>query len=287
MLKWLVAAMGALLVVAGGYTAAQGWDIVQVERGWSQVIAGSGLLTGGFIILAIAALMARVDAVVRSIANAQGVARVNRSDFAAPGPVAPPLDDSPQASEESNTPPVAAAVDVPLPAAQLPEPAAGPEPTTRPVLDLELEPAGLAQSGAEKIDLEKIRKPERPIPPIPRLPPKIPRPFLKPRIAELPKEPDPEPMPAQGQGVPARQTDLRAGIWPDDIEELAPATHVQEPEPEPAEQPPAATLVRRYESGGVSYQLFSNGSIEAQTEGGFYKFSSLDELRAFIESKKD
>ena len=45
-------------------------------------------------------------------------------------------------------------------------------------------------------------------------------------------------------------------------------------------------MVRRYESGGVSYELYADGSIEAQTESGKYHFSSLADLKTFIESKK-
>ncbi len=72
---------------------------------------------------------------------------------------------------------------------------------------------------------------------------------------------------------------------------------VSEPEPEPAEedtasQEPAAseeprssaTVIGTYNSGDNTYVMFSDGSIEAQTPGGLFRFQSLDELKQFIAS---
>jgi hypothetical protein len=44
-------------------------------------------------------------------------------------------------------------------------------------------------------------------------------------------------------------------------------------------------IIRRYDSDGIAYQLFSDGSIDAQTEKGHFRFSGLNELRAFIEKR--
>ncbi len=285
MLKWLVAAMGVLLILAGGYTAAEGWSIVQVERGWAQVIAGSALLAGGFVVLALAGVMARIDALSRSL-NAPRLAR--------PALVSPPkaavrpeseVADSPEASESQPVPlpveaslPLPAVLDEPKPA--VPDKPVGETPPLRPASDMipdirvdEPPPRTVAE------------KPFRPIPPLPPLKSRIPRPFQKPapEPVEEPSAPDHRP--------PPRVTDFRRGEWPDFPEILRPA---RPPAPEPVVEedaapefaPPPPVLVRRYESGGVAYQLFSDGSIEAQTESGMYKFASLEELRAFIESKK-
>ena len=51
---------------------------------------------------------------------------------------------------------------------------------------------------------------------------------------------------------------------------------------QPREKPP---LLRSYESQGITYYLYTDGSIEAQTPGGLLHFSSLQELRAFIEKR--
>jgi hypothetical protein len=55
------------------------------------------------------------------------------------------------------------------------------------------------------------------------------------------------------------------------------------PEPEAAEQnegPP--TVIGTYNSGENKYVMYSDGSIEAETPQGFFRFSSLDELKEFI-----
>ena len=43
-------------------------------------------------------------------------------------------------------------------------------------------------------------------------------------------------------------------------------------------------MVGTYTSGGNSYAMFSDGSIEAETPNGQFRFQSLDELKAFIAS---
>jgi hypothetical protein len=52
---------------------------------------------------------------------------------------------------------------------------------------------------------------------------------------------------------------------------------------EPEEKPP---LLRSYESQGITYFLYTDGSIEAQTPGGLLRFASLQELRGYIEQSK-
>jgi hypothetical protein len=38
----------------------------------------------------------------------------------------------------------------------------------------------------------------------------------------------------------------------------------------------APTLVGHYSAGGANYKIFSDGSIEAETEGGAYRFASME-----------
>ena len=50
------------------------------------------------------------------------------------------------------------------------------------------------------------------------------------------------------------------------------------------ETPPAnLAVIGRYDSEGTSYVMYSDGSIEAQSEAGIYRFNSMAELKAFIE----
>ena len=66
----------------------------------------------------------------------------------------------------------------------------------------------------------------------------------------------------------------------------------KEPEPEVTPEPeessaPAPTIVGRYSSGGSDFTLYSDGSIDAQTDQGLFHFASMVELRAYIEAQKE
>ena len=45
-----------------------------------------------------------------------------------------------------------------------------------------------------------------------------------------------------------------------------------------------ATIIGRYSSGGSDFTLYSDGSIDAQTDQGMFHYGSMAELRAHIES---
>ena len=68
-------------------------------------------------------------------------------------------------------------------------------------------------------------------------------------------------------------------------EEKAPEPEVT---PEPEESSASApTIVGRYSSGGSDFTLYSDGSIDAQTDQGIFHFASMVELRAYIEAQKE
>jgi hypothetical protein len=52
--------------------------------------------------------------------------------------------------------------------------------------------------------------------------------------------------------------------------------------PLPASEP---NEMGRYQADGTTYIMFSDGSIEAQTEQGIYRFHSMAELKAFFEEQ--
>jgi hypothetical protein len=95
---------------------------------------------------------------------------------------------------------------------------------------------------------------------------------------------------------PAEKPSFSANI--DDPETSAATTQpaVQAAEPSAAEirpvdsrvaEPRAAEPVEvgRYEADGTMYVMFSDGSIEAQSEQGVYRFSSMAELKAFFDEQ--
>jgi hypothetical protein len=50
------------------------------------------------------------------------------------------------------------------------------------------------------------------------------------------------------------------------------------------EAPPG--IVGRYAAGGANYVIFSDGTIEAETEDGGYRFRSMEEFKAYLANRK-
>ncbi len=54
---------------------------------------------------------------------------------------------------------------------------------------------------------------------------------------------------------------------------------------ETPEAPP--NLIGRYSSGGSNYMIFADGSIEAETEQGTFKFASMGDFKQYLAGHKD
>lgn len=74
----------------------------------------------------------------------------------------------------------------------------------------------------------------------------------------------------------ASEDEDRSGRFPT-MHEMEEA--IAHPEPPP-------TLVGRYSAGGASYMIFSDGTIEAETSQGAYRFASMGDFKAFIANQK-
>ena len=89
----------------------------------------------------------------------------------------------------------------------------------------------------------------------------------------LPGAEPPSPVTAEAPGLPA-----------------AVEVHDPEPVPEPPPAPPtmvdAPTVVGRYEANGASYVLFSDGTIEVETETGTHRFASMADLKDHIDRQE-
>jgi hypothetical protein len=46
------------------------------------------------------------------------------------------------------------------------------------------------------------------------------------------------------------------------------------------------TLVGHYSAGGANYKIFSDGSIEAETAGGAFRFASMDDFKSYLASER-
>lgn len=109
-MKWIVAAIGICAIVFGAWWGWIGWSIVQVERGWSALIAGTVIGGAGLLMLGLAAVMARIDALIAVLRASHGGSGIETAGVTAAGlPVAPARRTAPASSAPK--PPEAMPVD--------------------------------------------------------------------------------------------------------------------------------------------------------------------------------
>lgn len=113
----------------------------------------------------------------------------------------------------------------------------------------------------------------------------VPEPILS---APAASEPVAGPLPAketpEKREAPAVVPDLDASLFE---REAAPETAPAETAKTGAADAPPPTIVGTYNSGGNFYVMYSDGSIEAETPAGKFRFDSLDELKEFIAAGGD
>lgn len=332
-MTWLVFGVSCLLVLAGAVSIISGAPIIQLERGWAEVIAGTVALSSGGVVFALAGILMRLEAIRDTVAArsipvaAEGLPAavtpalaIDRAPPAPPLPATPalppappalPSESAPVAEEDGKTeglwkrvkrsgpekavaerpdtedmrqrgfpdrivpdamPPAApptAATPVVVPAHPVPDGTPATDATgslPEAVAEAERDPGRIAwlerslfKGPAERTDASPGR-PEPSLAPLPfeRLPPREAR--VEPTLAGAPLTPPLSPMPEP--------------------------TAAAEPAPTPdiaSEQHGGATVVGRYQAGSASYVMYSDGTIEVETESGeIHRFGSMDELKAFI-----
>jgi hypothetical protein len=155
------------------------------------------------------------------------------------------------------------------PVAAAPEPAHEPLPLPR--QEPEVSPENLPEPA-----LENLQEPAAEIAPEPE-------PEPEPEIAPAPDpEPPPEPEPPTVQ-EPAHEV-LH--------EPIAETFHEGAPEPAAVETVTPDNLskpeiIGHYDAHGAHYTLYADGSIEAETSHGVYRFASMAELKRFIEGQAE
>ncbi len=265
-------ALAAAMIIGGCAAVIQGFPYVRLESGLAMVIAGSVAASSGAVLLGLGVV-------------ALGFRRVERAFGRAPAAGERPAPDAAQAPapvDEARTrlPPVLPAA----PAFIVPsvvEPSFDPE---RPRIEpsLELRPD---EARAPFPELGAVESPKpAPAEPAPVAPPV--------RVPEADRRPEPD---APTERAIAPEDDLFAAPEPPPppLEEPGKAAAEEPPalrpsldtppEPEPAPQAAPRTVVGRYASGGNTYVMFEDGSIEAETPQGRFTFASLDELKAFVD----
>lgn len=282
-MKYALFVLGILLIAFGGYFIHAGSNIIEVERGWSSVIAGTTALTGGIITLGLACVVKSLDNLYRL--GAAGVPK--RQAATAPAGAAP----SPAESSETVLAqgPVPAGVETaPLPpditfAAAEPTPAA-PDifPTSftarltpkysPPPIPADPSPgiAELRQRVAENLNLDIEGLDPQPPEPLEAITPP-PLDFLDFDVGETASEDhfDPE------QINPAESTYAS---------ETPPLSAEMALSPTEAAKP-GGKAIGRYEADGTIYVMFADGSIDAQSAQDTRHFNSMAELKASFQSK--
>ena len=300
----IVLVVGVAMVVAGAYEMVTGYGDILSERGWSAFIAGAVLLSGGVVTMALGMAVRAVDRLRAAIfldplavrgAAAPTEERMLGSSAAATPVIVPDgqadLFHEPT-YEQAPTAPVLAAAPIEHVFAHEPYAAVAAPPP--PHIEPEPEPESPKPAEAEPQHDD----------------------WLDHSFSELEREMaarhEPagtaaaahhEPVAAVAELEPAATPDLTASVHephpahePHFIDEELPADMAAHdrvaPVAAPAdhatvsarEAPATSAVIGRYESEGTSYVMYADGSIDAQSQAGVYRFASMAELKSFIES---
>jgi hypothetical protein len=301
-MKYALFVLGMILIVVGGYFLFAGSNIIEVERGWASVIAGTTALTGGVITLGLAGVVKSLEDLRRLWAAGveRPVAGVAFQEAPVPAvtaiemPVAPDF----SRSEAEAIPPFEAEVAAGEPPLEvIPNPLPSPSVRERPRLTPQFERsqdtaepsaaiAALRQRVADDFSLNWPSFNQRPEPaPESAIP-----------IESAPTEPTPDPDPVTPPPLHFDDLDVdEPELLPREAETAE--THQTEPEAEPvsavpaefataeadgssASEAPKPKAIGRYEAEGTVYVMFADGSIEAQSAEGTCHFKSMAELKA-------
>ena len=367
-MPYVVLALGVVLSICGALSIYFGYGIIEIERGWTGVIAGATALTGGIVVIALGLVIKGLGDLRAALVTSAGhdaPAKVGLATAPEPerfedGGSRPGKQASPSAtteprgrepegqddlqtqepqSQEADVLAVIIASEADLDVAESPS-------TPRETVDL-VEPrrAWTHESAVRPVAPEPIVAQDVVEIPAPKPRQKV---TLKPQVA-APRKDEPAPAPIAEPETPSMDdwldrafsaldnevasTPLRdpgasertwpmatakhetTGFAPESpasesvaphspapeslVQELpateppfsepatpdqpAPAPVAREPEDAPAPVAPEPTEIGRYEADGTSYIMYTDGSIDAQSEAGVFRFNSMAELRAYIE----
>lgn len=308
----ILSCLSAMLTLGGGAMALYGADIIRSESGLALAGSGVTMTCAGLVLLGITCVFAEMRRMRRlmeaeEILPPVAVAVQHQPPMSSamptpplpaahtpaaptPGPAmpappaaaAPPAVDAAKSPEPAREPPHAApaAAPPPLAASTVARTAAPPPPVMPPPLDVSERPrpagsgipaeamASLAGSAAMlKGGRGGAGRGEASL--------DSPGPGLASggEPVEIPARVEPV-LPASAEGAPSEQPmDGTKGVPADGAFDLPPDTGPR-------------TMLATYNSGGITYFMYSDSSIEADMTGGRYRFASMDELRTFIETGK-
>lgn len=243
----------ALAMIVGGIASiVQGAPFIRLEMGWTMVIAGSVVMSGGAILAGVAAAVWRLRRIEMELVETREAG--DRMPAMALPPTVPP---------GPTLPPVG--VDAPAladPARREPALVSGPLPVR---------------------DAERLAPDERAVLAAGDLmPPLSARRNEEPTVDAAPPVAPPEPAPERATEPALEVPELPPPSLPagPPLESTATASAA-----DPTSESPPRTVAGTHASGGNTYVMYSDGSIEADTPNGKYTFASLEELKAFASSE--
>lgn len=296
--------LGLVIAVAGLATVGFGIPNRDFSLGNTLMLSGTMALTGGLILVGLAAVLRQLQRLGEAL---RGAAKMGRSApvDARPEPAAIPFPQRPTAPEPAkpsppSAPPMAAPEPpVPVPDRLRPRLPGSPARTTDPVL---------AEDAEAPFSSRSPRVPFTPARPNAGMP-------LEPKLSVTPSPRGDAtmpvdvaaPRPVSGRGAPggffdsvwpARDTAPKPGSRETSREDVVPppeppqprepersATPEEPPEsqPAPSEERRAVSILKSGVVDGMAYTLYSDGSIEAQLPEGTVRFASITELREHLE----
>ncbi len=327
------------MALVGVIAIATGFPVIEVERGWAEVIAGATMLAGGLVTISLGLVLRtllsiRQSMVTRPVDSGEAIVTAPHADAlphsvpqTAPAPTiaapvlvaasataiaeagsehphgelveplhahATPVEADTGAAHEGVAAPAphapaivaAAAHEPPLHDATFAEPALHDAETLAPIV-----PEAAPHHADDGYELQSPSTPDHDLTPRPApnddwldrafsaLDEEIsagtrPAERAAPALAVVHKPPAPVPPIAQPEVQPATSG---ATIEAEPLPAAAPHA------PAPAAPATESAVIGRYESEGTSYIMFADGSIEAQSDAGIYRFRSMAELKAYIE----
>lgn len=252
-------ALAAAMMIAGVTAVIEGFPYVRLESGMAMVYGGAVVGSSGALLLGFAAVVAAVKRVERAV-GAGRLAAVTEDGPVAIGPL--PKAEAARKAEPFHDP---IADELRL----MEAPSVEPSPMDRPRIEPSLvapppRSANPAPADTVQVDLLGLAAPAPGE--VPNAPAKAPTVTVRPPT--IPTRPTP---------VEAKTPDEDEAARNDPFADLLGADLLGSPKPE-------RTPVGRYSSEGNTYVMFDDGSIEADTPKGRYTFSSLDELKAFVDN---
>ena len=317
---WIIVSLGVWLLAAGAAALYFGLDLIGTERGSLYAIGGTVAVSGGLIVVSLGLALRRLELQVARLIERLTVAGETTQDRARPklAQTADASERVPLEQARPLQPRHAASPSAPLPDAARSPPdfllrppsegvssgSTAPNPRafrSDPLVDSMLAETQLAAGadivavGApalEAVDMDAIDA--EPVPPKPLGSMTLPRAVLPASLRPKPvaaSEPHLHHDPIADAADPANDA-ARADAGSAEALAASPIVAHASPPGDPPHSGPQSylaepTVVGRYNAGGAAYTMYSDGAIEAETETGNYRFSSMKELREFIEQRSN